>query len=278
MARRLGSWTFHVVRCVVGTGRAGSGRYLSPRSLLNWLHGHEDEAAGRARAKGEAYVPVPSATLALLAEANRRLVAQTVAHAELRRATVDVDATIVASGKKEALPTYRAAKGTHPGEEGNQPLNCFLAETGSRQCSEMRDGNVPAREGNARVLSRALELLPKAIEELMIRSDSAGHSAEVLQLCNRPELRPAATRRFGVIGFAISAVRSQELMAAVAQVPEANWTPLRVMEKRAPEGGGKPVLVEVGSAIEAIAEVNFVSNEDGYSKREGIVRYIAVCR
>ena len=115
-------------------GRHRKGRkrtFPSPRSLLDWLHGHEDETAGRARAKGEAYVPVPSATLAPLAEANRRLVAQTVAHAELRRATVDVDATIVASGKKEALPTYRAAKGTHPGEKGYQPLNSFLAETGS---------------------------------------------------------------------------------------------------------------------------------------------------
>ena len=223
-------------------------------------------------------MPVPSATLAPVVEANRRLVAQTVAHAELRRATVDVDATIVSSGKKEALPTYRAAKGTHPGEKGYQPLNCFLAETGSMLCSEMRDGNVPAREGNARVLSRALELLPEAIEEVMIRSDSAGHSAEVLQLCSRTELRPTSTRRFGVIGFAISAVRSQELMAEVARVPEAEWTPLRVLEKQTPEAGGKPVLVEVDSATEAIAEVNFVSNEDSYSKREGIVRYIAVRR
>ena len=252
--------------------------FPSSRSLLDWLHRHEDEAAGRARTKGEANVPVPSATLAPPAEASRRLVAQTVAHAELRRATVDVDATLVASGKNGALPTYRAAKGTHPGERGYQPLNCFLAETGTMLCSEMRDGNVPAREGNARVLSRALELLPEAIEEVMNRSDSAGHSAELLQPCSRPELRPAATQRFGVIGFAISAVRSQELMAEVARVPEADWTPLRVLEKRKPEGGGKPVLVEVDSATEAIAEVNSVPNEDGYSKHEGTVRYIAVRR
>ncbi len=252
--------------------------FPSPRSLLDWLHGHEDEAAGRVRRKGEAYVPVPSATLAPLAEANRRLVAKTVAHAELRRATVDVDATFVPSGKKEALSTDRAGKGTHPEEKGYPPLNCFLAETGLMLCSEMRDGNVPAREGNAPVLSRALELLPEAIEEVMIRSDSAGHAAEVLRLCNRPELRPAVTLRFGVIGFAIPAVRSQALMAAVAEVPEADWKPLRALEKRKPEGGGKPEFVEVGSSVEAIAEVNLVSNEDGCIKREGNVRYIAVRR
>ena len=145
-------------------------------------------------------------------------------------------------------------------------------------CTEMRDGNVPAREGNERVLMRFLELLPDRIEEVMIRSDSAGHSADVIRLCNRPELRPAALQCFGVIGLAISAVRSQELMAAVAKVPEVEWKPLRVLKNRSPEGGGKPALVEVDSEEEAIAEVNFVSNEDGYSKREGMIRYIAVRR
>ena len=125
-------------------------------------------------------------------------------------------------------------RGRIPGEKGYQPLNCFLAETGSMLCSEMRDSNVPAREGNARVLSRARAPLPAAIEEVMIRSDSAGHSVEVLQLCNRPyrpELRPMATQRFGVVGFAISAARSRELMAVVVRVPEADWTPARVPEK-----------------------------------------------
>ena len=42
---------------------------------------------------------------------------------------------------------------------------------------------MPAREGNDRVLSRGLELLPDRIEEVMIRRDSAGHSADVIRLC-----------------------------------------------------------------------------------------------
>ena len=84
-------------------------------------------------------MPVPSATLTPLVEANRRLVAMAVEHADLRKATLDVDATIVPSGKREALFTYRATNGTHPGEKGYQPLNCFLAETGTMLCTEMRD-------------------------------------------------------------------------------------------------------------------------------------------
>ena len=159
--------------------------FPSSRSLLDWLHAHHDDAAGRERPEGSAYVPVPSATLVPPSEANRRLVAMA---AELRKATLDVDATIVPSGKQEALFTYRAANGTHPGEKGHQPLNCFLAETGSMLCTEMRDGNVPAREGNARVLLRSLDPLPDRIEEVMIRSDSAGHLVDAIRLCNRPEL------------------------------------------------------------------------------------------
>ena len=46
---------------------------------------------------------------------------------------------------------------------------------------------LPAREGNARVLSPALELLPEVIEEVMIRSDSAGHSADVLHRMSASE-------------------------------------------------------------------------------------------
>ena len=113
---------------------------------------------------------------------------------------------------------------------------------------------------------------------MRIRSDSAGHSAQIIQLCNRPELRPVALQRFGVIGFASSAVRSQELIVAVAKVPEVEWKPLRVLKNRSPEGGGKSAHVEVDSEDEAIAEVKFVSNEDGYPKREGLIRYIAVRR
>ena len=209
---------------------------------------------------------------------SRRLVLVVAQGVELRKATVEIYATIIPSCKSEALATYRSSNGTRPGERGYQPLNCFLSELGMMVYSEMRDGNVPAREGNARVLSRALEQLPATVSEVMVRSDSAGHSADVIQLCNRPELRPEATHRYGVIGFVISAVRSENLMAAVEKTPEAAWKPLRCLEKQTPEGGGKPVLVEVESKSETIAEVNFVSNADGYSKREGIVRYIAVRR
>ena len=139
--------------------------FPSPCSLLHWLHGNHDDAADRKRPEGEAYVPVPSSTLTPLVEANCWLVAMAVDHAALRKATLDVNATIVPSGRREALFAYRAANGTHQGEKDCHTLNCFLAERGTMLCTEKPDGNLPAREGNVRVLLRSLVLLPDRIRK-----------------------------------------------------------------------------------------------------------------
>ena len=172
----------------------------SPRALLDWLHGHQDAEAGQERRKGEAIVPRPAASLAVFWETSRRLFSQLVDRHGLRRITLDLDATIVASGKREALPTYRASTGVCPGETGYQPLNVFCAELGLMVHSEMRDGNVPAREGNARVLLEALERLPGAVEEVTVRSDSAGHAADIR---SQPSGDPAGGRQ-RPLGGAIS--------------------------------------------------------------------------
>ena len=247
--RKLG----HSRRQLENRHREGRRRtFPSPRSLLDWLHAQHDEAAARERRKGSAHVPAPSASLLPMQEASRRLVSLVAEEVGLQQATVDIDATIIGSCREEALPTCRSANGTRPGERGYQPLNRFLAELGMMLCSEMRDGNVPAREGNARVLAEALTRLPETVREVTVRSDSAGHSVDVIRFCNRPELRPEATRRFGVVGFAISAVRSVELMAAVEATPEAAWKPLRRLEKRTAEGEGSPAYVEVEADGEAL--------------------------
>ncbi len=134
--------------------------------------------------------------------------------------------------------------------------------------SEMRDGNEPAREGNARVLLEALERLPGAVEEVTVRSDSAAHVAEVIRLCNRPETRPEAggARRLGVVGLVISAVHSEALMNQVMRTPETAWKPL----------GEKPKEPE--AEVASSAEINFMSNSDAHRKGPEILRYIAVRR
>ena len=59
----------------------------SPRSLLYLLRVHQNEEADRERPEKEAYAP--------LEEEYRRLVSKAAERAGLRKATLDVDATIV---------------------------------------------------------------------------------------------------------------------------------------------------------------------------------------
>ena len=140
--------------------------------------------------------------------------------------TLDVDALgIIPSYKREAMNTFRSASGTKPGERGCQPLNVFVPEAGMLLYGEMRfRGDVQAREGNARVLAEPLGPLPERITEVMLRGPfSVGHCVHwVIRPCNRPAPgQSAETQRFGVIGFSISAVRSETMMKAVLRVPDS---------------------------------------------------------
>ena len=65
-----------------------------------------------------------------------------------RMATVDQDATIIESHKREALRTYE-------GERGYQPMLAVWAEMDAILADEFRDGNVPAMMAPLEVAKRA---------------------------------------------------------------------------------------------------------------------------
>ena len=69
--------------------------------------------------------------------------------------------------KKEALFCYQ-------GFPAYQPLSTYWAEQDLVIHSEFRDGNVPAGHEQLRVLQEALELLPVGVEQVRLRSDTAG--------------------------------------------------------------------------------------------------------
>ena len=106
-----------ILGCCAGRSSAAtgtSGRFR--RRIGSWTDFTRTTTTQRVESvrKGVAHVPVPSA--APLAEANRRLLPMAAEHAGRRRATPDVDATIVPSGRQEALFTHRAASRTHSRE------------------------------------------------------------------------------------------------------------------------------------------------------------------
>jgi hypothetical protein len=88
-----------------------------------------------------------------LAKASRRLIGFLQERRPQAMATIDVDATILASQKRRALATY-------DGRTGYQPVVALWAEQDVILADEFRAGNVPAGTGNRRVVEQALAALP----------------------------------------------------------------------------------------------------------------------
>jgi hypothetical protein len=141
----------------------------SPRAALEFLYAfHQEEKIAEAqqqRLPGElAYIPEETAPLAGLGSVNRDLVQRCGERVpEQRIATVDQDATIIASHKQQALPTYE-------GTRGYQPMLAVWAETGLVLADQFRDGNVPAQmEPREVLLSRRFGVSRKRAGKLVAR-------------------------------------------------------------------------------------------------------------
>lgn len=124
-----------------------------------------------------------------------------------RRATLDVDATILDAGKQGALIAYE-------GTRGYQPQNALWAEHGVLVADEFRDGNVPAAYAARAFLQRAFKALPSSVTERRLRADSALYDELALTWADEQK-----------IAFAVSADMSEALSAQVMRVPEASWQP-----------------------------------------------------
>ena len=109
-----------------------------------------------------------------LGEVNGDLVALVQGHAPQRTATLDMDATLAETHKKEALYSYQGFK-------AYQPLSTYWAEQELIVHSEFRDGNVGAGYQQLRVFNEALGHMPTGVEKDMMRSDTAGYQRELLK-------------------------------------------------------------------------------------------------
>jgi hypothetical protein len=138
------------------------------RDFLNAFHDQERIAqAQRELPAGQvSYIPSESAPLRALAQVNQDLVQEIGRRcAEQKIATVDLDATIIESFKREAKPTYEGGK-------GYQPLLALWAEMDLALADEFRDGNVPAHAAPLPTTQRAFAALPGSVTEFYFRGDS----------------------------------------------------------------------------------------------------------
>jgi hypothetical protein len=223
--------------------------FPSPTRVCEWLEQFHDPAQERQREEGKAFIPAPNAHLTGLGKVNQALLASVQRYAPCSEATLDIDATLQETRKREALVCYK-------GYRAYQPLSVYWAETQLLVYSQFRDGNVPAQSGILEALKASLAALPEGVVRVWVRMDSAGYQYEVMKFCATGD-----GGRRAPIGFTISNDMTGEFRAAVRQVPEGEWQPL-----------ARPR----GEAAQEWAEVGYVPNALARSKQDPDYRYLAI--
>ena len=215
---------------------------------------HEEEKIEQAQqglaAERVSYIPEESAALQDLAQVNQDVVRELGRRCpEQKIATLDVDATVIESWKREAKLTYE-------GGTGYQPVLALWAELNVVVADEFRDGNVPAHQQLLPITQRAFQGLPETGVERYFRGDSACCEQSLIEWL-RDEQR--AEGRQGHIGFAVSARMNPALHAEIIATPESRWQPYS----------------EDSTVVKECCEVDYVPEEPGNPYREPL-RYVAI--
>lgn len=259
LGRMLGKAETHRQRAFerrAGRNRWRTGRRRSvpsPSAVFRYLSQFHDASQEEARQPHTAFIPMPNDALRGLGKVNAEMMGFIQSRAGHRQATLDMDATLVETHKHEALYCYE-------GYKAYQPLTTYWAEADLIVHSEFRDGNVPAGYEQLRVLREALKCMPEGVERVMLRSDTAGYQVDLLRYCAE-----GRDERFGVIEFAVGVPMRDEFKHEAALLEESEWRQL-------PRKVGE-FEVETGQEW---AEVGYVSQQIGYSKKGPDYRFIAI--
>lgn len=228
--------------------------FPSTSAIQRFLNAMHDDVHDSLYEEGKAVIIPETNKLQALWKAMDRVTTWLAEREQLTSVTLDMDATLIPSEKQEAKFTYKKFK-------GYQPLNFFLAEMNWMLYSQFRDGNVPAGYSLLAPLKTALARLPHGVKDVTLRSDSAGHVNELLSYCEEGK-----DEELGRIYFAIAAKLSQSLRKAIVDTDHSQWHPIFH-----DYGDGSPVKTE-----QEYAEIVYVSNELGRTKKMTLYRFIAI--
>lgn len=229
----------------------------SPEAARKFLYQfHEEEKLHQAQSELTAgqvsYIPDESAALRGLAQVNQDLVQEIGRRcADQKIATIDVDATIIESWKKEARPTYQGGK-------GYQPVLALWAEMDLVVADEFRDGNVPAHSALLPITQRAFQALPATVNEYFFRGDSACWNRELTSWL-RDEQRDGGPR--GRITFGISVRMTSDLKKHILRLPKNSW---------------KPYRSDSETESECADILNYWPEEEDRPEGTGPLRYVAI--
>lgn len=140
---------------------------------------------------------------------HRRLLRRLLGQAKHKAHTLDIDATQIIAEKQTAQYTYK-------GEVGYMPMVGHLAETGLVVGAEFRDGNAAPAARNLDFIQTCESQLPAGHRIAAVRADSAAYQADIFNHCETNGQT-----------FAIGAARDTAVNAAIAGIPERDWTPWR---------------------------------------------------
>lgn len=229
-------------------GLAALTGYVLPAASTarQWLDRFHDPATLADRPLQGSFIPAETPGLAgLRVVVERSVLAYVTAVQPERSVTLDVDAHIVESSKREAFPTYT-------GERGYQPLLVSWAETGLVLADEFRDGNVPASTNIKELVDTVAATLPARADgwTIRVRSDSAAYEHGILD-------------HWAAHGwtFAVSADMSAQLRTAIVALPEAAW---------------QPWAEERGGVVREWAEAAYVPSRAQEQKDRQPYRYVAI--
>jgi hypothetical protein len=226
------------------------------RSFLDRFHDESLVALRPARQEQKSFIVPSSQPVRGLQEVQAgavRRIAKLYAQAgqKVCLATIDQDATIIESHKQAALPHYE-------GGRGYQPMVAVWAEADLVVADEFRDGNVPARQAPLTCAQMAFAALPPTIQGRYFRGDSACHENDLIGWLNHSD---RVEEPGGRIGFAVSAILSAELAAAMSQMANKEW---------------KTFATEEDGTLRQWAEVDFVPGQAGEKKDSQPLRYVGL--
>jgi len=225
----------------------------SPSSTSRYLNHFHDAEQEKLRPEEGSFIPAHNRHLRSLIAVHGDIAKSVQQRSPQSVATLDADATLVGTNKKEALYCYKGGK-------AYQPLNVYWAEQDLIVHTEFRDGNVWAGTEKLRVFMEALDILPPGVTKVYFRGDTAAYQHDLMGYCARGD-----NARFGVIDFAIGAKVTEPFKTAVREVEEPTW---HTLYRQTNQG-----LIDTGQQY---AEVCFVPAELAKKKNGPEYRYVAI--
>ncbi|RPI73418.1 MAG: IS1380 family transposase [Geobacteraceae bacterium] len=199
--------------------RRGTHRgFPSQSAIFRYLEQFDNGSDGK---KGKAVIPDSIDKHKVFLSFNKTLAEILYRYMGTPVATLDQDATLIETAKKEALHSYKGFK-------AYQPLNTFWSELGLVLHTEFRPGNVPADFELQRSLKEAMGALPAQVSVVRYRADGASYNHDLLKYLDEEPKKGSdeVKKRFGRVIFCVSAPITDAFKRAVLTEKGLEWKPL----------------------------------------------------